>query len=307
MKNKIIILDKNISFAKTLCEHLRKNISLSNFLPFNDIKALKEYEKDEKINSIIISSNYNIDLDDFLCKRIIFLTDNKEEDINIQSKTSEEEAKEKLEKLKSIQIYKYQKISDLSKKIDYIIKFDNEKDKVKESKKNIKLVLLYSAFSNISVKNNFQLMAKEFSKNNKTLYLSIKEMDFATNSKNFSNIIYFYKGSELKKEKIETQIDKKGSLFYIQGVSFPDDLSLVTPYDIEEIINTLAIEMEFESIFIDLDTSYIRNQFLMQNAWKIIIPLGNDEVKLQKYNKFKRYIKKNNTINMNIIEEMHVK
>lgn len=297
MKNIVAVYDKDISFAKKICDHLKSNDTIL-FSAFSDLKVLRNYEKENNISLIIVSNDANIDRDDFKCKRIVMLTENKD---NVSIDTIDE-SKNNFENDKIIRIYKYQSIDSLAKQITLILnKF--EENNVKENiVSNCAVFAMYSPVSSVKYRKNFFNAAINNAKNKKALYISIREMDLVQNRKNFSNIIYYYKSKELSKEKIESQIDNKKDIDLINGVAYPDDLSLVSPFDLEEIINTIVIEMKYEQLYLDLDNSYIKNEYLLKKANQIIIPLSKDTEENAMVNKFKKYIKKDNSIDSKIIK-----
>lgn len=277
MKRTIVMMDLDPIYSKKFCNQAIK-ISGDEyiFLTFQNMKCLKEYLEENKVEALIISENL-IDMVDDLNIDSIYILNEKIKDIKKEGK--------------KIYVYKLQNIKQILICIENDLKKKFEKNK-REGSKGAKLVLVYSPIY-IKDKGNFvRKIAKAISRKKKSLIVEIDEFDNYKGKVGLSNIIYKYKENALDIDSIKREIINEKDQDFVRSVTYPEDIACATNIDLANIMNEIK-GLDYDYIFVNSDTSFNKCQYIADDADKIILI---DDKENEKVKYFKNYIELENQL-----------
>lgn len=285
MKEVIVVMDQDPTYSKKFCNQAIKLYGKKYiFLSFQSAKRLKEYAKENKIESIIISDEIKEFVEDINANKIYILNEK-------YNKTKKEG--------KKIYVYKFQNI----KSILSIVEEDIDKkckNEVTSGLKDTKIVLF---FSPVFIKNKMEIlkkMSKIMSKNAKTLIVDIDEFTNYKGAVGLSNIIYNYKENNLDLERIRKEIVCEKDQDYIKSVTYPDDFSVINNIDLANIINEVK-NLDYNYIFVNADSSFIKCQYIANDSDIIILINDKNNATIDS---FKNYVTIENQIDYKKIFEL---
>ena len=274
MKDIICIISVDSSYSKKFVSQATKLLGKKYlFLAFTSIKALIEYTHDNNVFAVIIEENTIKDFSEVKAKYFYILCEKKGEPRKDGRKTY---------------VYKLQN----AKKIFDIVDEDANKEKKEDEKltgnKN-KLVVFYTPYDMDALSDKVRKVAKYTNKKRKTLLIYLDEYSNYKSSEGFSNIIFNYKENLIDEKNITKEINFDDEVDTIKSVAYPEDFSVINNIDLSNIINHIR-ELDYEYIFLVLDSSYVKNQYLFNDADKIIV-MYEDLKKVDKIDKFKSFVK----------------
>ena len=284
MKDIICIISQDNSYSKKFVSQAMKLLGKKYlFLAFNTMKSLIEYTHENNVFAVIIEENLIKDYSEIKAKYFYILCEKKGEPRKDGRKTY---------------IYKLQN----AKKIFDVVDEDAKKEKVEEDKKTgnrNKIVAFYTPYDMDSMYDKIKKLAKYTNKKKKTLLIDLDEYSNYKSTEGLSNIIYNYKDSALDEKTITSQINFDGDVDTIHSVSYPEDFSVITNVDLSNIISSIK-SLDYEYIFLVLDNSFVKNQYIFNDADKIVV-MYNDIKKVDRIDKFKSYVKSQNSFDINKI------
>ena len=279
MKEIIMIMDEDPIYSKKFCNQANKLLGKKyNFLTFSNIKQMKKYAEENKVEGLIVSDTFIENLDDVKVKEFFLL--------NEKDKKLRKEGKK-------IYVYKLQDVRKILDVVDGEVSKKNEKSRGKLNE-SCKLFLYYSPSY---VKNKFELIkkvAKVISKKKKVLIIDFDELDNYKGAVGLSNIIYDYKENILNEEKLLHEVVTEKEQDMIKSVTYPEDFNVVSNIDLANIVNEI-MKLNYDYIFINADMSYVKCQYILNDADSVILIKGKDTVKCDR---FKSYLKSESQIDM---------
>ena len=279
MKEIIIVMDIDPIYSKKFCNQANKLLGKKyNFITFNNIKQMKKYAEDNKVEGLVISDMLIESFDDIKVQEIYLL--------NEKEKTTRKEGKRTY-------IYKLQNVKSILDVIDSEIskKYEKNKGRLNES---CKLFLYYSP---TYIKNKMELImriAKAISKKKRVLIVDFDEFDNYKGMMGLSNIIYDYKESILDQEKLMKEIVTDKGQDFIKSVTYPEDFNVITNIDLSNIVNEMT-KLNYDYIFVNADMSFVKCQQIFNDADSVVLIRGKDAAKSDK---FKSYLKSENQIDI---------
>lgn len=279
MKEIVMVMDVDPIYSKKFCNQANKLLGKKyNFITFNNVKQMKKYADDNKVEGLVVSDLLIENLDDVKVKEFYLL--------------NEKEKKTRKEGKKTY-IYKLQNVKGILEVIDSEIskKYEKNKGKLNES---CKLFLYYSP---TYIKNKFELIkriAKAISKKKRVLIVDFDEFDNYKGMVGMSNIIYDYKESSLDQEKLMKEIVTEKDQDFIKSVTYPEDFNVITNIDLANIVNEIT-KLNYDYIFVNADMSFVKCQYILNDADSAILIRGKDSTKSDK---FKSYLKSENQIDI---------
>ena len=279
MKEIIMVMDEDPIYSKKFCNQANKLLGKKyNFLTFSNINQMKKYADDNKVEALVVSESFAENIDDVKVKEIYLL--------NEKEKKTRKEGKRTF-------VYKLQNIKEILDVIDAEISKRNEKNKGKTSD-GCKLVLYYSPSY---IKNKFELVkriAKAVSKKKRVLIVDFDEFDNYKGAVGLSNVFYDYKENILDLDKLQHEIVTDKDQDMIKSVTYPEDFNVVTNIDLANIVNEIT-KLNYDYVFVNADMSYLKCQYLINDADSLILIRGKDDIKSDR---FKSYLKSENQIEM---------
>ena len=279
MKEIIIVMDVDPIYSKKFCNQANKLLGKKyNFITFNNVKQMKKYAEDNKVEALVTTDQFVENIDDVKAKEFYLL--------NEKDKKTRKEGKKTY-------IYKLQNVKGILDVLDSDIgkKFDKNKDKLNES---CKLILYYSP---TYIKNKFELVkriAKVISKKKKVLIVDFDEFDNYKGMVGLSNIIFDYKESLLDKERLMKEITTEKEQDFIKSVTYPEDFNVISNIDLANIVNEIT-KLNYDYIFVNADMSFVKCQYILNDADSMVLIRGKDNTKSDK---FKSYLKNENQIDI---------
>ena len=279
MKEIIMVMDEDPIYSKKFCNQANKLLGKKyNFLTFSNINQMKKYADDNKVEALVVSESFAENIDDVKVKEIYLL--------NEKEKKTRKEGKRTF-------VYKLQNIKEILDVIDAEISKRNEKNKGKTND-GCKLVLYYSPSY---IKNKFELVkriAKAVSKKKRVLIVDFDEFDNYKGAVGLSNVFYDYKENILDLDKLQHEIVTDKDQDMIKSVTYPEDFNVVTNIDLANIVNEIT-KLNYDYVFVNADMSYLKCQYLINDADSLILIRGKDDIKSDR---FKSYLKTENQIEM---------
>ena len=279
MKEIIIVMDVDPIYSKKFCNQANKLLGKKyNFITFNNVKQMKKYAEDNKVEALVTTDQFVENFDDVKAKELYLL--------NEKDKKTRKEGKKTY-------IYKLQNVKGILDVLDSDIgkKYDKNKDKLNES---CKLILYYSP---THIKNKFELVkriAKVISKKKKVLIVDFDEFDNYKGMVGLSNIIFDYKESLLDKERLMKEITTEKEQDFIKSVTYPEDFNVISNIDLANIVNEIT-KLNYDYIFVNADMSFVKCQYILNDADSMVLIRGKDNTKSDK---FKSYLKNENQIDI---------
>lgn len=279
MKEIVMVMDVDPIYSKKFCNQANKLLGKKyNFITFNNVKQMKKYADDNKVEGLVVSDLLIENLDDVKVKEFYLL--------NEKEKKTRKEGKRTY-------IYKLQNVKGILEVIDSEIskKYEKNKGKLNES---CKLFLYYSP---TYIKNKFELIkriARVISKKKRVLIVDFDEFDNYKGMVGMSNIIYDYKESSLDQEKLMKEIVTEKDQDFIKSVTYPEDFNVITNIDLANIVNEIT-KLNYDYIFVNADMSFVKCQYILNDADSVILIRGKD---ITKSDKFKSYLKSENQIDI---------
>lgn len=287
MKKTILIIDEDNDYSKKFCSQANKLYGKKYiFLTFSNIKSVIEYIKSENVEALILSESFLPSVEDVYVHTFYILNETMKKTIS--------EGKKKY-------IYRLQNIKNILEIIDIDIekRYENNKRLTFNDKK----MVLFYATEYIKCKNDIvKKMAKYLSKKKKVLIVELDEFDNYKGNVGLSNIIFDYKENKISYEKIEKEVIEEKGLYFIKSVTYADDFNVVSNVDIANIVNEI-MNLSYDYIFVNADTSFTKSEYLFIDADKIILLKENNSVN---NDKFKNYVKNENITDMKKICELNV-
>ena len=279
MKEVLIVMDEDPAYSKKFCNQANKLLGKKyNFLTFSNMKHVKEYADDNKVEGLVISDSYDENADE-IKSRAYYLLNEKDKKVRREGKRT--------------YVYKLQNIKNVLDVIDKDIEKKNEKNKGKLNE-SCKIILFYSP---VYIKNKFEIViriAKAISKKKKVLVVDFDEFDNYKGSVGLSNIIYDYKENILNDEKLCHEIIVEKNYEIINSVTYPEDFNVITNVDIANIVHEIG-KLNYDYVFVNADTSYVKSQYVFNDADNVILMRDKDTLKSDK---LKTYLKNENQMDL---------
>lgn len=137
-------------------------------------------------------------------------------------------------------------------------------------------------------------ISKAISKKKRVLIIDLDELDNYKGSVGLSNIIYDYKENTLNEEKLNREIVTEKDQDIIKSVTYPEDFNVVTNIDIANIVNEIT-KLGYDFIFINADNSYVKCQYILNDADSVVVMRDKDATKIDK---LKAYLKNENQLDL---------
>ena len=279
MKEVLIVMDEDPAYSKKFCNQANKLLGKKyNFLTFSNMKHVKEYADDNKVEGLVISDSYDENADE-IKSRAYYLLNEKDKKVRREGKRT--------------YVYKLQNIKNVLDVIDKDIEKKNEKNKGKLNE-SCKIILFYSP---VYIKNKLEIViriAKAISKKKKVLVVDFDEFDNYKGSVGLSNIIYDYKENILNDEKLCHEIIAEKNYEIINSVTYPEDFNVITNVDIANIVHEIG-KLNYDYVFVNADTSYVKSQYVFNDADNVILMRDKDTLKSDK---LKTYLKNENQMDL---------
>ena len=287
MKEVIMIMDEDPTYSKRFCNQSNKLYGKKyTFLTFANLKLMKKYAEENKVESLIISDGFIENIDDVKVKSFYIL--------------NEKEKKLRREGKKTY-VYKLQNAKGILDVIDADIAKKNEKNKGKVNEA-CKLLLYYSPSY---IKSKYELVrriAKNVSKKKKVLVLDLDELENFKGNVGLSNIIFDYKENMMSAEKLKKEIVEDKEVDLIKSVTYPEDFNVISNIDLANIVNEI-VKLGYDYVFVNADMSFVKCQYILNDSDKVIVMKNKSS---DVVDKFKLYLKSENIVDIKKITEFDV-
>ena len=287
MKEIIMVMDEDPTYSKRFCNQANKTYGKKySFLTFSNIKLMRKYAEDNKVESLVVSQSFIESMDDVKVKSFYILNE-KEKNIRREGKKT--------------YLYKLQRVNKILDVIDNDLnkKYEKNKGKLNES---CKMIIYYAP---AYIKNKYEVVkriAKLMSKKKKVLVLDLDEFSNYKGNVGLSNIIFEYKENTISDEKLRKEIVVEKDLELIKSVTYPEDFNVITNIDLANIVNEI-VKLGYDFVFVNADMSYTKSQYLIKDADALIVMRDKDG---EKTDRFKSYLKSENQIDFKKITEFDV-
>ena len=289
MKDIICILDEDNSYTKKFSNTATKIYGKEYvFLSFTDIKNLIEYTQNNNVTSIITNMNYEEETKNIKSKYIYILKD-------VNNDTSKDG--------RYVYLYKYQSIIKILEVVDRDIKALYDKHK-QRSELDTEIIAFYSPYEYREIIDFLIRTVKYLTKTDKSLLINLDEYSNFKSNIGLSNIIYEYKEQNLNIDSIKHEIENDKGIDIIKSVSYPDDFNVLTNIDLSNIINSIRM-LDYKYIILNLDTSFVKNEYLMVEADKLLL-YQFDENDKYRLDALKSYIKSQCLIDMSKLSSVFI-
>lgn len=287
MKEVIMIMDEDPTYSKRFCNQANKLFGKQyTFLTFANLKLMRKYAEENKVESLVISDSFIENIDDVKVKSFYIL--------------NEKEKKLRREGKKTY-VYKLQNAKAILDIIDTDLNKKNEKNKGKVNEA-CKLLLYYSPAYIKSKYEIVQRIAKTMSKKKKILVLDLDELDNFKGNVGLSNIIFDYKENMMSAEKLRKEIIEEKNIDLIKSVTYPEDFNVINNIDLANIVNEI-VKLGYDFVFINADMSFVKCQYILNDSDKVIIMKNKSSSTIDK---FKLYLKSENIVDIKKITEFNV-
>ena len=284
MKEIIMIMDEDPAYSKKFCNQANKIFGKKyTFLTFANIKLMRKYADENKVESLVVSENFVENLDEIKVKSFYVL--------------NEKERKLRREGKKTY-LYKLQNVKSILDVIDGDLNKKNEKNKGKVNEA-CKMLLFYSPQY---IKNKYDVVrriAKTMSKKKKVLVLELDEFSNYKGNVGLSNIIFDYKEDEITAEKLRKEIITDKDVDYIKSATYPEDFNVISNIDLANIINEI-VKIGYDFVFVNADMSFVKCEYVLLDADSVVVMKDKDS---EKVDMFKSYLKSENKIDYKKISE----
>lgn len=285
MKKLILVIDDDLDYSKKFCNQAIKLLGKKyTFLTFANIKSLKEYASENKVESIITTRN-----------NLESLYELEFNSIYILNETDKELSREG----KKTYIYKLQNIKNILEVVDKDIE-ERYGQGCKLRAENQKLVLFYA---NGFIKNKLEIVkriSRYLSKKKKILIVDLDEFENYKGNVGLSNIIFNYKENKINIENLTKEIITEKNQDFIKSVTYPEDFNVISNIDLANIVNEI-MKLPYDYVFINTDYSYLKSQYIFNDADIVVLLKESGGEKLDK---FKSYLKNENSIDFKKINEI---
>ncbi len=287
MKEVIMIMDEDSTYSKRFCNQANKILGKKyTFLTFANLKLMRKYAEENKVESLVISDGFIENIDDVKVKSFYIL--------------NEKEKKVRREGKKTY-VYKLQSSKSILDIIDVDLskKHERSKGKVNDA---CKLLLYYSPSY---IKSKYEIVkkiAKNISKKKKVLVLDLDEFENFKGNVGLSNIIFDYKENMMSPEKLKKEIVEDKDVDLIKSVTYPEDFNVINNIDLANIVNEI-VKLGYDFVFVNADMSFIKCQYILNDSDKVIIMKNKNG---DAVDKFKLYLKNENVIDIKKITEFNV-
>jgi hypothetical protein len=287
MKEVIMIMDEDPTYSKRFCNQANKLLGKKyTFLTFANLKLMRKYAEENKVESLVVSDNFIENMDDVKVKSFYIL--------------NEKEKKLRREGKKSY-VYKLQNAKSILDIIDKDLNDKNEKNKGKANEA-CKLLLYYSPSYIKSKYEMVKKIAKNISKKKKVLVLNLDEFENFKGNVGLSNIIFDYKENIMSTDKLKKEIIEEKEVDLIKSVTYPEDFNVINNIDLANIVNEI-VKIGYDFVFVNADMSYVKCQYILNDCDKLIIMRDKNS---DAVDKFKLYLKSENIIDAKKITEFNV-
>ncbi len=287
MKEIIMVMDDDPVYSKKFCNQANKLYGKKyTFLTFANLKLMRKYAEENKVESLVVNENFIENLDDVKVKSFYILNEK-------DRKLRREGKKTYVYKLQNVKLILDVIDSDLNKK------FEKNKGKVNEECK----MLLY--YSPQYIKNKYEIvkrLAKLMSKKKKVLVLDIDEFSNYKGNVGLSNIIFDYKEDMISEEKLKKEIITEKDIDFIKSVTYPEDFNVISNIDLANIVQEI-VKLGYDFVFVNADMSFIKCQYLLLDADGVVIMKDKDK---EIIDMFKAYVKTENHFDYKKITEFDV-
>ena len=288
MKKNICVLDEDLGYSKKFCN---KSIKVYGdkyvFLYFSNFEGLLKFVDENNVSAVVLSEFFIEKHNEINVDRIYILTESKNE----------------IKNGKFQYINKIQNINNILEKIDLDLE---EKNKRNNSENNIKtkIISLYSPYYIEDKKEICIKLARQINKKNNVLVIDFDEFDNYKKTVGLSNIIYAFKQDNLNKNLLNKELMFDKDVKIINSVAYPEDLSIMSNVELSNMINQFR-DFEYDYIFLNLDNSFSRNQYIFTESDYIII-YKNDNKLSKNIDIFKSYLRLENNIDMKKVTEFTI-
>lgn len=287
MKEIIMVMDDDPVYSKKFCNQANKLYGKKyTFLTFANLKLMRKYAEENKVESLVVNENFIENLDDVKVKSFYILNEK-------DRKLRREGKKTYVYKLQNVKLILDVIDSDLNKK------FEKNKGKVNEECK----MLLY--YSPQYIKNKYEIvkrLAKLMSKKKKVLVLDIDEFSNYKGNVGLSNIIFDYKEDMISEEKLKKEIITEKDIDFIKSVTYPEDFNVISNIDLANIVQEI-VKLGYDFVFVNADMSFIKCQYLLLDADGVVIMKDKDK---EIIDMFKAYVKTENHFDYKKITDFDV-
>lgn len=272
MKDIIAVLDLDSTYSKKFCNQAIKLMGKKYvFLNFTNIKALSEYSNENKIDCVVISDAFIENVDELKAEYVYILNEKNKKNVKEGKKTF---------------LYKLQNIKTILDIIDEDLTKQNDA-KIRRNDKSCKLIVFYSPISVKSKIEYIKKIAKYISKKKKVLIVDMGEFSNYKGNVGLSNIIFNYKEENLNADNIKKEVTNIKEQDFIMSVTYPEDFNVINNIDIANIINEMK-NVGYDYIFVNADPSYVKSQYILNDANNVIVIKGKEN---ENYECFKKFIK----------------
>lgn len=285
MKDVILIMDEDVSYSKRFCSKANKVLGKKYiFLTFTNIKSLHEYAGENKIEALIVSENYLEKIED-VSASIIYVLNEKDKNFRKEGKKT--------------YVYKLQNIKYILDALDKDIEDKNVSRRINQNDSS-KLVLFFSPSFIKNKKEIIKKISRIISKKKKVLIIELDEFDNYKGKVGLSNIIYGYKENSLSFDALSKEVVVEKDQEYIKSITYPEDYNVISNIDLANIVNEI-LKLPYDFIFVNSDTSYVRCQYILNDADKVIL---FKEKNNEKNDNFKHYLRNENNIDFKKVNEL---
>lgn len=283
----IAIYEKEEDYGRRLIDYIKvkhKNIKAHMF---TNLESLKEYIESHIIDFILLGERVELEKEGiYYTGQVCYLTSERKE---VTMEATEKDITYPI-------IFKYQSADKIIKEAMSCLALKKETILTKPST-DIKFIAVYSMDCKNQQSITSYQIAREYSKTQKVLYISLQgnspltELLSLKNENHLSQVIYYIKQKHPQlKEKIQAFLYYLDELPILQGIFFEPDIYEITEEDIKLWISQMSMWMEYEIILFCVGSLTKGMLTLLTCSDEIIFVQGKGEAEKKQWERFYRQL-----------------
>lgn len=288
MKKRLGIYEE-VAYSYRLMQRLNQLLQSGILVhSFSEEESFKMFLKEEKPDYILVGETfYDETLFENSTSVVIVLTESFIE--GLQDTQNEED--------NDHEIYKYQSVKNIAKKLMTIMQKDIPIKR--KTTDEITYIGVYSPIRRCGKTNLSIALSKVISETKNVLYLNFEPFSAneifnkdSVDKWNLSDVFYFCAQGKSKKEILEKAVIKNENIKLILPVESPCDLQEIDALQWEQFFMMLSDESVADIVVVDFDESISCYTQLLELCDRIFMPVIEDDFAKQKLKTFEEYIKR---------------
>lgn len=277
-KRNLVICDKEMSYAQGLGENVlyHKDFMVKTYI-CSDLKKVASLSKEKPIHLLVVDEKYAYEERCAIQAKQIFVLCK-----SVPSDLGKEE----------YAINKYQCADVILEKIFEVYTERTSEDLCTTTGyKESKIITIYSPIHRVGRTSFALALAKEYSKNRRTIYVNMEEYagfeGAQQGGRNLGDLLYYIKqGNSNISRWIEDMVVKKDQLDYLLPIPISLDLREVTVNEWVSLLEELKQNSIYERVVLDIGECVQGVYQLLEQSDYIYMPILEDEISMQKFRRY---------------------